>query len=202
MLNKITQAAVTIGVVLVSACAGTPPTHFYVLEALSPAATQIDTAKKRQIGIGPITMPALLERKQIVTRAEGNSVQIAEFHQWAEPIKDNVAEVLTQNMSRLQPGDIFRTYPWSAYGAVNYRLIIDVVRFDAQPGKSANLEARWAVMDEKSHTIVTNGQSGITRGISGEAYPEAVSALSQVLSDFSQELSQALQALAPAQSLN
>jgi len=194
MLNKITKGVAAFAMLLISACAATPPTNFYVLEALSQAPPALsDTAKKRLIGIGPITLPALLERQQIVTRAENNSVQIAEFHQWAEPVKDNVAQVLMQNLSRLQSLDIFRTYPWSAYGTVNYRVIIDIVRLDTQPGKSANLEAAWAIMDEKNHSIITNGQSRIEQALTEDSYPAAARALSQVLSEFSRELAQALQ---------
>jgi len=196
MLNRITKGGAAISILLISACAATPPTNFYVLEALTQTpASLTDTAKKRRIGIGPITLPALLERKQIVTRAESSSVQVAEFHQWAEPVKDNVAEVLTQNLSILQPNDVFRTYPWSAYGTVNYRVIIDIVRFDTRPGKSANLEARWAVMDEKTHVIVTNGQSGIEHALTDASYPATVNALSQVLDEFSRELALALKAI-------
>jgi len=194
MPNKITKGVAAFAMLLISACAATPPTNFYVLEALSQAPPALsDTAKKRLIGIGPITLPALLERKQIVTRAENNSVQIAEFHQWAEPVKDNVAQVLMQNLSRLQSPDIFRTYPWSAYGTVNYRVIIDIVRFDTQPGKSVNLEAAWAIMDEKNHSIIINGQSRIEQALTEDSYPAVARALSQVLSEFSRELAQALQ---------
>ncbi|MDP2904425.1 MAG: PqiC family protein [Methylovulum sp.] len=191
--NRMTKCGAAIVMLLISACASTPPTNFYVLEALSQAQAQLThTVKKRQVGIGPITIPTLLERKQIVTRSGNNSVQVAEFQQWAEPVKDKVAQVLTQNLSRLQPDTIFRTYPWSAYGTVNYRMIIDIVRLDTRPGKSANLEATWAVMDEKTHTIVTNGQSAIEHTLADVSYPATVSALSQLLSEFSQELSLAL----------
>ena len=193
MLKKITTGGAAISILLISACASTPPTNFYVLEALSQTPVSLtDAEKKRQIGIGPITLPPLLERKQLVTRAEHNNVQIAEFHQWAEPVKDNVAQVLMQNLSQLQPHTIFRTYPWSAYGTVNYRVIIDIIRLDTQPGKSANIEATWAVMDENTHTIITNGHAAIEHKLTDESYPATVNALSQLLNEFSQKLSLAL----------
>ncbi len=193
MLKKIMTGGIAILIPLISACASTPPTNFYVLEALSQTPVLLpDAVKKRQIGIGPITLPSLLARKQIVTRAEHNSVQIAEFHQWAEPLKDNVAQVLIQNLSQLQPHTIFRLYPWSAYGTVNYRVIIDIIRLDTWLGKSANIEATWAVMDEKTHTIISNGHAAIEHRLTDESYPATVNALSQLLNEFSQKLSLAL----------
>jgi len=171
----------------------TQPTQFYVLESLSePSPSLGATEKKRQIGIGPVSIPALLERKQIITRLADNSIKVAEFHQWASPLKDNVAEVLTHNLATLQPNGLIRTYPWSAYGAVDYRVIIDIVRFDTRPDQSVNFEATWAIMDEKNHSLLSNGRSKIEHPIDDSSYPSTVKALSKILSEFSRELSVAL----------
>jgi len=171
----------------------TQPTQFYVLEPLSAASSSLSaTEKKRQIGIGPVSIPALLERKQIVTRLPDNSIKVAEFHQWASPLKDNVAEVLTHNLATLQPNSLIRTYPWSAYGAVDYRVIINIVRFDTRPDQSVNFEATWSIMDEKNHTLLSNGRSKIEHPMDDSSYPSTVKALSKILSEFSRELSVAL----------
>ncbi len=178
---------------LLSACLSTPPTQFYVLEPLSePPSSSMATEKKRQIGIGPVSIPTLLERKQIVTRLPDNSVKIAEFNQWASPLKDNVTQVLTHNLATLQTGDLIRAYPWSAYGAVDYRIIIDIIRFDTRPEQSANLEANWVIMNEKNHTLISNGRSKIERPLDDPSYPATVKALNRILGEFSKELSQAL----------
>ena len=178
---------------LLSGCLSTPPTQFYVLEPLSePPSSSTVTEKKRQIGIGPVSIPALLERKQIVTRLPDNSVTIAEFHQWASPLKDNVIQVLTHNLATLQAGDLIRAYPWSAYGAVDYRIVIDIIRFDTRPQQTVNFEASWAIMNEKTHTLLSNGRSKIEHPLDDSSYPSAVKALNKILSEFSQELSKAL----------
>ncbi|MCK9394642.1 MAG: PqiC family protein [Methylobacter sp.] len=194
MANRLSKWLITFSTgTLLSACLSTPPTDFYVLEPLSePPPLSTATEKKRQIGIGPVSIPALLERKQIVTRLPDNSVKIAEFHQWASPLKDNVAQVLTHNLATLQADDLIRAYPWSAYGTVDYRIIIDIIRFDTHPEKTVNFEARWAIMNEKNHTLVSNGHSKIEHKLDAPSYPSAVKALSRVLSEFSQELSLAL----------
>lgn len=177
-------------------CASTPSTHFYVLEAVSqpPPASSI-VAKKRLIGIGPITLPSLLDRQQIVTRAFGDNVEIGEFHQWAAPLKDDVLEVLTQNLSQLQPSYFIKAYPWSAYGTVNYRVLVDIIRFDARPGLEADFEAAWAIMDEETHQIIDNGHSKLSRPLHDRSYPAIVHELSQILGQFCSELSVELQKL-------
>ena len=175
---------------LLGACASAP-TNFYTLEAQSRprVATSTSNAKKPLIGIGPLSMPALLDRRGIVTRAENNSVQIAEFDQWAAPLKDNVIAVLSKNVATLQPNAIIRAYPWGVYGNVDYRVIIDISRFDTQLGKSVNLEASWAIMEEKNHKIVSNGQAKIEQPLNDSSYNSAAQGLSKLLSELSQQLS-------------
>jgi uncharacterized lipoprotein YmbA len=149
-------------------------------------------AKKPLIGIGPLSMPALLDRRGIVTRATNNGVQIAEFDQWAAPLKDNVIAVLSKNVATLQPNAIVRAYPWSVYGNVDYRVIIDISRFDTQLGKSVNLEASWAIMEEKNHTILSNGQTKLQQPLNDASYNSAAQGLSKLLGELSQQLSQSL----------
>ncbi len=181
---------------LATACTSAPPTTFYVLETQSAAPVQVaNETKKTVIGIGPVTIPALLERRQIITRTDLNTVNIAEFHQWAAPLRETITQVLTQNLASLQSQQIIRAYPWSAYGPVNYRVNIDIDRFDTQPGQSVNLEARWAIMDEKTHSIVTNQQTHIKKPLADTSYPATVRALSSALAELSQALSVALNQL-------
>jgi uncharacterized protein len=194
MLKKLLNRFILLCVsALLSACASTP-TNFYTLEAQSgpPAVTSAASAKKLLIGIGPLTLPALLDRKGIVSRAENNSVQIAEFDQWAAPLQNNVIAVLSKNVAILQPDAIVRSYPWGVYGNVDYRVIIDITRFDTRLGKSANLEASWAIMEEKNHTIVSNGQAKLEQPLTDASYNSAAQGLSKLLSELSQQLSLAL----------
>jgi len=182
---------------LLSACTATPPTQFYVLEPQFdvPAVSADGQVKKLIIGIGPISIPALLERKQLVTRDADNNLQIAELQQWAAPLKDNIAEVLAQNLTALQPSQIIRAYPWSAYGSIDYQIIVQISRFDAKPEQSANLEANWAIMDQKTHTVVSNGFSKIQTKLENATTAGTVKALNNTLATLSQELAKALSKL-------
>jgi uncharacterized lipoprotein YmbA len=178
---------------LLTACAETPPPNFYLLESHSPSVTATTPVEKKQmIGLGPLTLPALLDRQQIVTRTENNGILLSEFHQWAAPLKGNVIDVLSKNLEAQQANIIVRGYPWSAYGDMDYRVIIDISRFDSQLSKSANLEASWAIMEEKKHTIVSNGRTNLKQPLNDASYQSAVLALEKLLSEFSQQLSLAL----------
>ncbi len=193
MLNKYLNGLIGLcGSFLLTACA-TPPTNFYVLEAQSQTVVSTTAnVKKRLIGMGPLSLPALVDRRQIVTRKENNGIQMAEFYQWAAPLKENVLTVLSKNVAAQQPNAIVKAYPWGAYGDMDYRVIVDISRFDSQLGKSANIEASWVIMEEKNHTIVSNGQTKIEQPLHDTSYESVVLTLSKLLSEFSQQLSLAL----------
>jgi len=178
---------------LLSACAATPETHFYVLSPLSlPAQSSPSEAAKRLIGIGPVTVPALLERKQLVTRTGDNSITSSEFHQWAAPLQASITETLAQNLSALLPNGIIKAYPWSAYGEMDSHIIIDIARFETNVSRHAELIADWTVMDDKTHRPLKHGQARITRPQTGSTPAEAVKALSETLQEFSRQLADAL----------
>lgn len=185
---------VTLVGILLSACTSPPAVRFYILESLSQTApSHIEISRQRSIGIGPLAVPAILERKQIVTRLPGNAVQIAESRQWASPLQDNLLQALTRNLSSLQSGNIVRAYPWSVHGTVDLQVIVDIIRFDTTLGESVNLEANWTIKNEKTNGILKNGRSVINHSLSDSSYPGTVRALSKILGEFSQELSISIQ---------
>ena len=178
---------------LLWSCADSPSVQFYVLEPLpAPTQTNLEINNRQVIGIGPISLPSILENKKIVTRLSDNTVQIAQFQQWASPLQDNILLTLTRNLTALQPNTIIRAYPWSVHGQVDQQIIIDIVRFDTTPGLSANLEANWTIKNEKTNAVLQNGRSVINQPLTDPSYPATVHALSKILGSFSQELLLAL----------
>ncbi|GAB6140045.1 hypothetical protein JCM14076_07740 [Methylosoma difficile] len=184
---------VILAAALLVACAETPSPTFYVLEAghVAPMTAQ-GNVKPRTIGIGPVTIPSLVERKQIVTRNGSNNVQIAEFQHWAAPLKDNIVSVLQQNIAGQLPNDVIRTYPWSAFGNVDQHIVIDITRFDASLGQSITVEANWVVLDENSHVMLSSGHSLINKPLQDGSYQAVTAGFSQALTQMGRELAAAL----------
>ncbi|WP_020561872.1 PqiC family protein [Methylosarcina fibrata] len=180
----------------VAACASTPPTRFYILEPLTASGTaSVNQEPERIIGVGPVTLAALLERKQLVIRDPEGSIEISEQHQWAAPLRDNILQTLTENLGILLSRDLIKAYPWSAYGRVDYRLLVDIVRFDATPGRAANLEANWAVMKETDHRILKHGLVNLSRPLSDRSPAASVKALSELMNDFSRQMAGVLESV-------
>lgn len=187
-MNKLILIVSMISLIL-NGCSSSPPVKFYVLEPITAGKPSVKGYEKQKIiGIGPISVPTMLENKKIVTRLAGNAVQLSDFQQWAAPLPDIILEILTQNLAILQPQHIFRAYPWSAHGTVDQQIIIDIIRFDATPGVTANLEVYWTLKNEQTNTIIRHGHSNLAETLTDSNYSQNVRALSKLLGEFSREL--------------
>ena len=188
--------AMVFSVGLLQACSSDAPTHFYTLDPiLTPANNPVTKREQpRVIGIGPVALPALLNRKGIVTRSAQPDVDIAETQQWAEPLLDNVTRVISRNLANLQPQDIIYAYPWALLDAVHYRVAIDVLQFDAQLGQSVTFEAVWTIKTEQQQHVSKRGHTRISHPLPSQEIGMMVKLMDQILAEFSTQLSADLQA--------
>lgn len=180
-----------LSLLLLQGCASTPPTQFYSLEATATSTVSPSTHKKPLVGISQISLPSALERKQIVTRDTQGQLHLAEQHQWAALLKQNMTEVLAKNLTARQPEFWFKAYPWSLLGMVDYRLVIDVTRLDIVLGKSISFSADWTILNEKNHAVLQHDSLDLTQPLIDETYATAILGLNQLLAQLSEKLAQA-----------
>jgi uncharacterized lipoprotein YmbA len=173
---------------LLQSCASAPPTQFYSLESIvTPIAVQ-SPIKKTLVGITQISLPSVVERKQIVTRDAKGQLTIAEQHQWAALLKQNMTEVLAVNLAAKKPNFWFKAYPWSLLGIVDYRLVIDVTRLDIVLGKSISFAANWTILNEKNHAVLQHDSLEFSQLLADENYSTAVLGLNALLVSLSEKL--------------
>lgn len=180
-----------LSLLLLQGCVSTSPTQFYSLEAKATSEISESNAKKPLVGISQISLPSALERKQIVTRDTNGALHLAEQHQWAALLKQNMTEVIAKNLATQQPNFWFKAYPWGLLGMVDYRVVIDVTRLDIVLGKSIHFSADWAILNEKNHAVLQHDSIDLTQALTDETYATAVLGLNQLLAQFSEKLSQA-----------
>jgi hypothetical protein len=88
-------------------CVGkSPPSRFYRLTSLvesQPGAIQTEPTQNIAVGVGlgPVTIADYLDQTKIVTRSSENKIERAEFDQWSGSFKNNVTEVLAENLGNL-----------------------------------------------------------------------------------------------------
>jgi uncharacterized lipoprotein YmbA len=126
---------------------------FFILAPLSDgagsAAKQTSTSPDAQltIGVGPIEFPDYLRRLAVVTRTAPNGIELSDERRWAEPLDKNFTRVLTENLAILLNTQQIEKYPWSLSTKVDYRIEIDVQRFETTSDGQSQLIARWIIHD-------------------------------------------------------
>jgi uncharacterized protein len=179
-------------------CAGTPPSKFYMLESISHGPAPQGTVTLDQavaIGLGPVRLPDYLDRPQIVTRTDQNTVQLAEFERWAEPLSSNVPRTLAENLVLLLQNDSVVLYPWPGSIEVTYQVVVEVNRFDGILGDKALLEAQWSVLGKKGKSVLRLKRSTFVEPAGGSSLGALVAAQSRTLENLSREIALVLQGL-------
>lgn len=189
-------ATVFLGISLLAwgGCASSRQASFYTLSPMHAPGDQIERVQTRQeivVAVGPVTVPDYLNRPQIVTRTGPTGVQLDEFERWAGSLEQDVSRVLAENLSVLLSPDNVTVVRWlreSSTFPAGYRVVVDVNRFDGDPGKSVFLTARWSVRGEQQGKILSAGESNITEPVAGQEYNALVEAMSRALAALAREI--------------
>ena len=192
MNHWIASAIMGLSLLALAGCASSKPSRYYVLSALNPTqSAKADLAVS--VGIGPIEFPEYLDRPQIVTRGSQNRLYLGEFDRWAEPLEQNFARVLAENLAALLSTDDVHQYPWKRSARLNYQIIVSVNRFDAVIGGDTVLNVRWTVSDGDGRTIVPPRASRIAKPAASADYEAIVQAGSRALEELSRQIAAAIQ---------
>ncbi|MGD9234517.1 MAG: PqiC family protein, partial [Desulfobacterales bacterium] len=152
-----------VSVILLNGCAGSSkPSEFYLLHSL-PASqdTGLTASESRSpsVLIGPVTLPAYLDRSQIVTLAGNHKLVVNEFTRWAEPLQDNFYRVLVENLSMLLNTPKVYTFDRHGSTSADFQIVINVTRFDTTAGKDAYLTAFWSVVSKEDRVHLMERKS-------------------------------------------
>jgi hypothetical protein len=132
-----------VALALAAGCLGPRPdlSAFFLLSpAPEPAGA---TAVPVVLGVGPVTIPGYLDRPELVVRVSENEIALSGTDRWAEPLSDNLARTLEENLAGLLPGSSYVDYPWFESQAPDYALSLDVRRFEADASGAVVLDVTW-----------------------------------------------------------
>jgi uncharacterized lipoprotein YmbA len=185
--------------VFLAACATTEPSRFYLLSPMPDhgqgGQLTAEAEHCRRVGIGPVSLPEYLDRPQIVTRKALNQLELAEFDQWAEPLKSNFTQVLTENLSSLLCAEGLDVFPWRGSGPPEYQVAVDVLRLDGEQGREAVLIAQWAVLVDGGSGVLVK-KRGTYKELAGKGgYEALVAAQSRAVANLSRDIGAALRDL-------
>jgi uncharacterized lipoprotein YmbA len=193
MHRCITIAAVSFLVVLAAGCAS-PASRFYTLSATTtPAAASSDVS----VAVGPVSVPVVVDRPEIVVTTSPNQVRLEEFNRWASPLQNNIARVVAENLVAML-GTPRVTLSQSLSADADYRAAIEVQRFESTPGEAATLDAVWTVIRAKDGKSQT-GRTNVREVTQGNGYDALAAAHSRALARLSQNIADAVRAIGQLQ---
>ena len=192
MIRIISCAVVLLAAATLAGCGSSPKANFYTLGPIDTPA-RAETKAAYSVAIASVGLPQMLDRPQIVTRTVANQVTINEYERWAGPLKNEIARAIAADLSRQLGGATVFTYPQSGNVDAQYRVAIDVQRFDAAPGDAATVEAVWTVRPLKGEA--KNGRSIAHEAAQGVGYDALVAACNRALATVSADIAGAIRAV-------
>lgn len=182
-------------IMVIFGCGTTKPSRLYLLRATLFSSEQKnfknDTRSPKTILIGPILIPEYLDRPQMVLPVTRNELEILEHHRWAEPLDENIMQVLAENLEQLLTSN--KIFPFNEFTAANFtnQLKVGITRFGIEENKTAVLKGSWALYD-RSNNILLQHKFNFDQSISSREYNEIIPVYNKLLAQLSQEISRSI----------
>ena len=184
--------AVFAGLVL-AGCAS-PPSRFYTL---SGATATVAPVSGLAILVGPVSIPAVVDRPEIVVTIGDNEVWPDEFNRWASPLADNISIAIAENLiSTLATPRVALSAQTTAFDA-DFSVAIEVQRFESIPGGSALVDALWRVRRVKDGASAS-GRTTVRENVTDRGYDALAAAHSRAVARLSRDVADAIRTLAPS----
>lgn len=188
-------AVLCLGLLATAACMTTPDARFYTLNA--GETTALGRPSALVLALGPIDLPEYLDRPQIVSRSGGNLLRVDEFNRWGGSLEEEVSRVLARHLGRRLATQRVYRYPSRIATDSDYRIALDIRRFDGDLAGRVHLDLAWSVIADRSGEVVRTGQASYQGAAAGPGYESYAAALSDTLHQFGDDLAVVLDGLAP-----
>jgi len=194
-LNKM-HLIVLVAVLIVMGCgASTQPVTYYILNPMEHPSSTVhkNVSGDVALGIGPIHLPAYLDRPQIVTRPGANRLKVDDFHRWAAPLPDEIARIVVENLEQLTGIQRFEIYPWTMQQRPELAVELEIQAFEGQYDGTVILDGVMMLHDWRSAESRRLSRSFhfIADAAPGN-YAAMAAALSRTLTELSRQIGEEL----------
>lgn len=191
-------AVVVMSLGLLGGCASSPPSSFYTLTAMAEGASgDVGIQGGRlAVGVGPVSIPRFLDRPQVVRRQGENLLAVDEFHRWGGSLDDDFPRVFSENLAQLLRSSRIVVFPTELRLKLDFRVLAEIIAFEAGPSNQALLKVRWAVLNPHSEDVLLMREDTYRQAIPADAsVSRQVAALSAALASFSRDVASELRRL-------
>lgn len=174
------------------ACGSSPKTNFYVLNA----EYEIPDQKAEGLGIGvwKVKLPELLNRSEIVTREGQYKIKLADFHQWAGGLDNNITTLVARELKQRLQTDRISISPWRAHRKNDYQVKIYMDRFDGELGGEVVVRGGWNLLNGEGNKELIRKPFTLKAQVLGKNYSDMAAALSKLTVQLSGQIANAITA--------
>jgi len=144
--------------------------------------------------VGPVAVPAVVDRPQIVVDIGPNQVRLEEFDRWAAPLQHSIARAVADNLVQMLGTARVTLFAQTLSADADYRAGVDVQSFQSAPGEAAILDAVWTVRRTKDGKAET-GRTTAREAVQEKGYDALAAAHSRALARLSRDIADAVRAL-------
>jgi uncharacterized lipoprotein YmbA len=177
-------------VAIVAAGCSTTPSRFYALD--STAVADGTPAAHAAIMVGPVTVPAAVDRPEFVVQVAPNRDEVDEFNRWVAPLNDAIARAVAGNLVVLLGTPDVATETLANF-IPDYRVTIDVQRFESIQGQAAIMEAVWNVR-KTTGGQTRSGRTVAREPVQGQGFDALAAAHSHAIAKMSADIAAAIRA--------
>jgi uncharacterized protein len=190
MARRIAQLISIALVAAVAAGCSTAPARYY---SLSSTATADGTpATRASVMVGPVTIPASVDQPEFVVQIAPNRVEVNEFNRWVSPLGDGVARAVAGDLVVLLGTPEVATAQLANF-TPDYRVTIDVQRFESIQGDAALVEAVWTVR-KTAGGETRSGRTVAREPVQGQGFDALAAAHSRAIAKLSADIAAAIRA--------
>ena len=171
-------------------CGSVPVENFYTLTAAAPTSAA-PASKGIDIFIGPITVPEMLDRPQLVMQFAPNRIAVLEQQRWAQPLASEILRVMALNLQNNLVNARVTTQRQAGVTDTATRLSLEVLRFDSLLGKEVNIELSWLVQHGAAGKPI-RGRAAAREAVAAPGYDAIMTAHSRALATLSRDLAEAI----------
>lgn len=152
-----------------AACLGrSPEAHLYTLRPIAPPA-EASAASGPALAVGRVRLPGYLERNEIVTRAEGERIELHDLHRWAASLDAELGRVLALALGRHLGSERVSADPGEPAWTVAARVSVSLDRLDGRLGEAVTLEGHFSVVAVRGRDLAgADGEGAGSRLLAAE----------------------------------
>ena len=195
ILRRIALIWIALSLAIAAGCSS-QPSKFYSLS--STASADGTPATSATVLVGPVTIPASVDQPEFVVQVAPNRVQVDEFNRWVSPLSDGIARAVAGDLVVLLGTPEVATAQLANF-APDYRVTIDVQRFESIQGQAATVEAVWTVR-KTAGGETRSGRTVAREPVQGQGFDALAAAHSQAIAKMSGDIAAAIRAEAEQKS--